>query len=47
MVSVAFMELGKEGGLRIQLKTKKSFEFLHRFLENSEQRPKFERQSFQ
>ena len=47
MVSVAFVELGKEGGLRIQLKTKKSFEFPHRFLENSEQRPKFERQGFQ
>ena len=37
----------REGGVRIQLKTKKSFEFPHRFLENAEQRPKFERQGFQ
>lgn len=33
MMSVAFMGVGREEGVRIQLKTKKPFEFQHRFLE--------------
>ena len=33
MMSVAFMGMGREERVRIQLKTKKPFEFQHRFLE--------------